>query len=189
MSQLAPNAALAAPPELCFCPTCMARMKVPASLPKGARLKCPKCKNAFDPGSASSRGDDRTKLQANIAADGPGMPEWVWAILVGAGVGLFVGLIGGFLSGLIDGTFSDYQGGSFWAGMTMGLIKGVVFFVVVGGLIGVTIPLTGSSWAGYIVAFFAFFPCLMLLHAMVGPLMMIAFAVLVVQMIDHKLYS
>jgi len=178
-----------APPTICFCPTCMGKMRVPANIPAGKKVRCPKCNQTFDPNIASSRGTDKTQLRRNQEADGDGMPEWVWSIIIGGGVGVAIGLVSEFVNGIIDASVSDMFGGSFAGGMVTGMIRGLLFFTVLGAIMGLGTSLGGSPFVGYGIAVFALFPALLLVGAIGGSVMVLPMAIITMQLLDNYLYS
>ena len=186
-----PNNAAAAPlpPQIVFCPGCVVKMRAPADLPPGRKLKCPKCKQAFDPSLASSRGSGRLKVQQGLASETAGLPEWATALLLGLGCGALFGGINGLVIGAMNGSFDELSGGSIWGGLIGYTLLGVLFFGVVGGLIGLAIAVGGGPVAGYVVAGVSLIPALFLFGPWFGPGAAILIGYLISTVIDYKLYS
>lgn len=188
----AAQAEAAAEPILVFCPTCMARAKVPATLPKGKRVRCPKCSNTYDPFSASSQGSDRIKVRKNIEAESSGLPEWVWAIFIGAGCGIFFGFMTGFYTGVVEGSFAEVAGGGKAAvgwGILIWTILGVGFFTALGVCISVAHVLTGSAFGGFFIGLLGFIPALLMFDLWIAILAVLVLTGLIEAVIEYKLYS
>ena len=176
-------------PFMAFCPTCMARAKIPGTLPRGKRVKCPKCGNPFDPRSASSQGSDRIKVRQNIENESAGLPEWVWGIIIGAVCGVFFGALTGFSVGILYGSAEEMMGGSVMTTTIIYTLIGIAFYVVLGVLISVAMVLSGGSVGGYVIGAIGLVPALAIFGIWIGVGPAIVFTALVERVLDHKLYS
>ena len=184
----APAAPQAPATDMVFCPSCLTRMKVRTDLPKGKRVRCPKCQQPVDPNSAASVGSTRLKTKAAIEADAKDWPEWVWAIIIGVGNGLPFGAFFGFALTVIFGGMIITAGDSLViAAFVMGLVAGVGY-AVFGTAVALSMVLTGSSIVAYLIGLVLLIPAFFLL-GWYGVLGTLVFVTLIERIVEWKIYS
>ena len=180
-----------------MCPTCVARVKVSLAIEKGKRVRCPKCKQAFDPFSASAVGSDRQAKSAGlITNDNPGLPEWQWAVIIGVGAGLAVGTLIGFMVGQIISSSPSAASLGLAGTVPFWLFLGSLGYAVYGTAIALAMLFTGGSKAGYIVALVGVLPVMAVLTlglgrtgTVIGVAATLGFAAAIERIMDYKLYS
>ena len=192
----APNAAAPATQTI-FCPSCLTRMKIRADFPEGKRVRCPKCQQPVDPHTAASKGSNRLKTQQALAkGDDPGLPEWVWAVIIGSGGGLFLGAMVGWLIGMLIAYSPAASAAGPLAQVWFWVVIGSLGYMVYGSAISLTMLFTGGSVGGYAIAAIGAIPVTIFLFiglgrtgGAIGLACTIGFAVAIERAIDYKLYS
>ncbi len=192
MSATSPQATAAPqtgpPTQMIFCPSCLTRMKTRANLPKGKKVRCPKCQQPVDPHSAAAVGSTRLKTKAAIEADAKDWPEWVWAIIIGVGNGLPFGAFFGFAMGVIFGSFLISAGDSLMLASVLSGTVAAVGYAVFGTGVALSMVFTGSSIVAYIVGVVLVIPAFFL-FGWFGVLGTIMFVVLIERIVEWKIYS